>query len=169
MQLFTDASGNEGWGAYWAGRWPRDCWSPKQRDMNIAWKELYAITIAVHTRGILWQWQKILFNCDNQTVVDIWEKGTTKSPEIMALVKLLYFCAAHHNINICIQHIPGIINKIADAISHFQDSCFKRLAPTANPMPDIIPAWPAHAFTIASCNSTTIVSPSQHTELTNPD
>jgi len=37
-------------------------------------------------------------------------------------VRLLYFCAAHHNINICIQHIPGITNEIADAISHFQDS-----------------------------------------------
>jgi len=34
MQLFTDASGNEGWGVYWAGRWLHDCWSPKQCDMN---------------------------------------------------------------------------------------------------------------------------------------
>jgi len=84
-------------------------------------------------------------------------------------VRLLYFCAAHHNINICIQHIPGITNEIADAISRFQDSRFRRLAPTANPILDSIPAWPAHAFTIASCNSTTMVLPSQHAELTNPD
>ena len=30
MQLFTDASGDDGWGAYWSGRWLQDHWTPKQ-------------------------------------------------------------------------------------------------------------------------------------------
>ena len=164
MQLFTDASGNEGWGAYWSGRWLQDHWSPEQLEMNIAWKELYAIVVAVHTWGNFWQRQKILFNCDNHTVVDIWEKGSTKSPEIMSLVRLLYLCAAHHNINICIQHIPGTSNNIADAISRFQDVHFKELVPKANAMPDNIPVWPIQAFTIASSSSAIMVSPSQRAE-----
>ena len=42
--------------------------------MNITWKELYVIIIAVHTWGVSWQHQKILFNCDNLTVVNIWAK-----------------------------------------------------------------------------------------------
>ena len=46
MELFTDASGNEGWGAYWAGQWISDHWTTAQGEMSIAWKELYAITIA---------------------------------------------------------------------------------------------------------------------------
>ena len=169
MQLFTDASGHEGWGAYWSGRWLQDHWSPKQKEMSIAWKELYAIVMAVHTWGVLWQRQKILFNCDNQNVVGIWEKGSTKSPEIMALVRLLYFCAARHNIHVCVQHIPGNSNNIADAISRFQNAHFKELAPEAEALPENIPAWPTQAFTIASCSSAIMVSPNQHVEHTSQD
>ena len=76
MELFTDASGNEGWGAYWAGQWISDHWTTAQGEMSIAWKELYAITIAVNTWGTLWQRRKILIHCDNQTVVSVWEKGS---------------------------------------------------------------------------------------------
>ena len=35
----------------------------------------------------------------------------------MALIRLLYFCAAHYNIRIMITHIAGVDNVIADAIS----------------------------------------------------
>ena len=105
---------------------------------------------------------KILFNCDNQTIVDIWDKGSTKSPEIMALVCLLYLCAARYNIYVCVQHIP---DRIADAISRFQDAHFKKLAPEAEATPETIPAWP-QAFTIASCDSAIMVSPNQLVEHT---
>ena len=67
--------------------------------------------------GVSWQCQKILFNCDNLTVVDIWAKGSTESPEVMAfmaLVRLLYFCAVCYNINVSVQHISGTENKIAE-------------------------------------------------------
>ena len=169
MLLFTDASGSEGWGAYCSGRWLQDRWSPEQQKMNITWKELYVIVMAVHTWGFSWQRQKILFNCDNLTVVDIWAKGSTKSPEVMALVRLLYFCAACYNIIVSVQHICGTENKIADAISHFQDICFRELAPDAEATPTNIPAWPAQAFKIASCSSAIMVSPSQPVEHTSLD
>jgi len=54
--------------------------------MNIAWKELFAILVAVHTWGTYWARKKILFHCDNQSVVDIWGKGSTPDPQIMALM-----------------------------------------------------------------------------------
>ena len=64
MELFTDASGNNGWGAYWAGRWISDRWSTAQSEMSIAWKELYAVAIATNTWSTLWQRRKILTHCD---------------------------------------------------------------------------------------------------------
>ena len=159
-ELFTDASGKDGWGAYWAGRWISDHWSTTQQgETTIAWKELYAITMAVNTWGNWWQRRKILIYCDNQTVVNVWEKGTCKSPEIMALVRMIYFCAAHNNFNVCVQHIPGVRNDIADALSCFQHHRFRRMAPKANPHPDVIPAWPQQAFIAASCNVDIMVSP----------
>ena len=117
MQLSTDASGTISWGAYWSGRWLQGRWTEAQLSMDITWKELYAIVMAVHTWGSLWQRKRILFHCDNQAVVDIWESGSTLASETMALVHLLYFAAAKHNINVCIVHIDGANNVTADCLS----------------------------------------------------
>ena len=75
--------------------------------MDIAWKELFAVVMAVHTWGSLWQRQKILFHFDNQTV-------TTCAKETMALVRLLYYSADKYNINVCITRIAGTKNVITD-------------------------------------------------------
>jgi len=69
MQLYTDAPRLHSWGAYWSGRWLQSHWSPKQRSMNIAWKELFAILVTVQTWGTHWARKKILFHCDNRSVV----------------------------------------------------------------------------------------------------
>ena len=138
MSLYTDAASLVGWGAYWCDRWIQAHWSVSEENMNIAWKELFAITAAVNTWGHHWARKKVLFHCNNQAVVDIWKTGTTKSADIMALVRMLYFCAAKYNINVIITHIAGVNNAIADALSHFQVTRFRQLAP----LPEIIPAWP---------------------------
>ena len=167
MQLYTDASGTLGWGAYWSGRWLQRSWSTTQQTRDITWKELFAIVMAVHTWGIYWTKQKIVFHCDNQAVVDIWEKGTTRDPYIMALVRLLYFGAAQYNINVCVMHIPGAQNYIADALSRFQMIKFHQLALMARQAPDPIPAWPPQSFINASCNAVIMELPSLPDDRTN--
>ena len=89
--------------------------------MDIMWKELFVIVVAVHTWGSYWCRQKILFHC---AVVSIWKSGTTRASETMGLVSLLYFCAAKYNINVCITYIPGINNDIADCLSRYQQDKF---------------------------------------------
>ena len=157
MQLFTDVSGTIGWGAYWSGKWLQGRWSAAQLNMDITWKELYAIVMAVHTWGSRWQRKKILFHCDNFAVVNIWESGSTRASETMALVRLLYFAAARYNINVCIVHIDGANNIIADCLSRFKQDRFKQLVPLANPAPDVIPAWPIQSFIDASCSAAILV------------
>ena len=102
MSLYTDASGTLGWGAYWSGRCIQADWSPDKIGRDIAWKELFAIASAVNTWGHHWPRKKVLVHCDNQEVVDIWKKGSTVCSQVMALVRMLYFCAAQHNIHIII-------------------------------------------------------------------
>ena len=142
MSLFTDAPGLQGWGAYWSGRWIQAHWSPEDMHQDIVWKELFAISAAVHTWGHFWPSKKVLFHCNNQAVVDIWRKGSTKLPQVMALVCMLYFCAAKYNINVIVTHIAGVDNAIADALSHYQVTRFQQLVPDAAMHPDTIPAWP---------------------------
>ena len=153
MELFTDASGLGGWGAYWAGRWLQAQWPAEHLHKDITWKELYAITAAVNTWGNLWECKKVLFHCDNEAVCAIWHKGSTKQPEVMALVRMLYFCAARYNIHVLIVHIVGTNNAIADALSCSQMERFRHLEPDAANQPDHIPAWPAQFWTRCSFNT----------------
>jgi len=155
-----------GWGAHWDGRWIQSHWSLLQGNMDITWKELFATVLAVHTWGSSWSCQKILFHCDNQAVVENWERGSACAPHTMGLVLLLYFCASRYNINVCIIHIPGICNDIADTLSRFQMDKFRKLAPGSKSLPDHIPPWPTQTFTSASCNAGIMVLPSQQDEHT---
>ena len=124
--------------------------------MDITWKELFATVMAVHTWGVLWQGQKILIHCDNLAIVTIWELGSTRAKETMALICLLYYCAARYNINIilCIVHIVGVNSVIANCLSQNK---FWQLAPLANPTPDTIPVWPIQSFIDASSSATILV------------
>ena len=167
LNLYTDASGMHGWGAYWNGRWIQSHWSSSQNNMDITWKELFAIVVAVHTWGSSWSRQKILFHCDNRAVVDIWDKGSTRAPHTMGLVRLLYFCASLYNINVCVTHIAGSCNDIADSLSRFQMDKFRMLAPRSEVLPDCIPAWPTQIFMTASCNAGIMALPNpldKHTD-----
>ena len=150
MLLFTDTSGDHGWGSFWSGRWLQAQWSPNETSHDIAWTELFAIVQAMNSWGHMWKCKKILFHCDNQTIVDIWQKGSTRSPEIMALIRMLYFIAAQYNVNVMITHIPGTSNLIADVLSRFQNFHFYQLAPEAQPLPDPIIVWPIELCAMSS-------------------
>ena len=43
LNLFTDASGTLGFGAYFKGAWIMGTWSKEQLSRSIQWKELFAI------------------------------------------------------------------------------------------------------------------------------
>ena len=92
--------------------------------MNIAWKELFAITTVVNTCGHHWACKKVILHCDNQAVVDIWKAGTTKSAGTMALVCMLYSCEAKHYINVITTHVKSVNSATVDAISCFQVTLF---------------------------------------------
>ena len=137
MELFTDAS-DVGYGAYWSGRWFSAVWSPAELQRSIAWRELFAIVTACATWGSSWMRKRILFHCDNASVVDIWRKGSCIAPDIMSLVRTLYFLAARGNYHIGIAHIPGAQNRIADLLSRLSMQAFRTVAPQAAALPDLV-------------------------------
>eukprot|EP00117_Sycon_ciliatum_P034800 scpid21606/ scgid26485/ Integrase/recombinase xerD homolog len=117
LQLQTDASGNQGYGAYFQGRWIRGAWLPHQHSESIQYKELYAIVIATSTWASEWKSLRIEFQCDNSAVVDCIKSGTSRSPPMMSLVRCLYHLCVAHDCLISAVHIPGVTNTIADALS----------------------------------------------------
>ena len=134
MDLYTDAS-DKGFGAYWVGKWFNSTWTNCQIQQPIAWREIVAIVVTCANWGSHWKRKNVLFHCDNKTVVDIWQRGSCKSPGIMQLVRHLYFLAAKGNYNVSIAHIPGVNNTLADHLSRFSMQAFHIAAPHAQQLP----------------------------------
>ena len=90
LQVYTDAGGTLGWGAYYAneGRWMHSRWEQDTMDLSIEYKELFPILVACATWGHMWCRLRIAFHCDSQAVVDCLASGTSKSPPVVALVQL---------------------------------------------------------------------------------
>ncbi len=68
--------------------------------------------------------KKIVLRCDNESVVSIINKQTSKCPQIMALVRFMVLRCLKSNLQFCTKHVPGIHNKIADSLSRFQMTRF---------------------------------------------
>ena len=124
-------------------------WLPSQQHLGIAYKELYPILIACHIWGSAWCRKRILFHCDNESIVHIVRSGSSKDENIMHLVRELFLISARFDFRISAIHIPGKTNLLADALSHFNFQDFFRLAPHAQPTPKVIPPKPQTRLT---CN-----------------
>lgn len=132
FQLFTDAS-HLGYGCYWQGHWISRSWNRRQVAHDIQWKELFAVLLAAMAWDPQWSCKRLLVHCNNNAVVNIWHTGTTKHPACMHLVCTLFLTAATYNFILLMQHILGVDNSIADALSQFHRFC--ELAPEADPNP----------------------------------
>jgi len=111
--------------------------------------------------GLLLVQAKILVHCDNQTVVDIWNRVCTLYHGFGSFFVLLCF---KYKINVCVIHIPGVCNEIADSLSRFQMKRFRKLASGTNILPDSIPEWPTQSFITTSFNAGIMVLPSLQDE-----
>lgn len=145
MELFTDASGTIGYGAFYKGQWFSSSWPANmtkglEQKISISYQELYPIVVAALLWGKHWARRKIVFNCDNQGTVFILNKGCSKSPDIMKLMRRLTIIAATHSFSYHATYLPGAKNDLADALSRLQIDRFHRLAPHAEPEPCQLPS-----------------------------
>ena len=142
LDLYTDASGGLGFGAYFEGHWTMGPWPEKIQSskIDIMYKELFPIVLSLLLWGESFKNSRVVFHCDNAAVVAIVNKQSTPHKLSMGLLRLLvYFCLIN-NIVFRAKHIPGKSNGIADALSRFQLKRFKILAPQADKVITAIPS-----------------------------
>ena len=137
ISLFTDAS-RVGFGAVYGDSWISEKWPETFLNFHINVLELFAIVAAVRTWGHEWQDQQIMFYTDNMSITHVWFTGTSVDSIIMKLVRYMFLFAARLNINILMQHVPGVNNNAADALSRSQIGRFHQLRPTAKSQPDVV-------------------------------
>ncbi|OCT70392.1 hypothetical protein XELAEV_18037310mg [Xenopus laevis] len=136
LQIFTDAAGSEGFRAYWAGHWCVGSWPETWKEIgltkNLVLLELFPVVVTIVVWGKYFVGKRLLFNCDNMGVVLSVNNLSSKSAEVVRLLRHLVLCCLVNNIWVRAKHILGTRNEIADALSRFQLQRFQRLAPEAD-------------------------------------
>ena len=144
VQVNSDAAGALGFGIYFHGRWCAGVW-PEEWHMqgitrDLTFLEFFPIV------GALWLWAEewsntvVRFWCDNLAVVHIINNLTSRSERVMDLVRAFTLKALQNNVVVHARHVPGIDNRIADALSRQQIQRFRELAPEARDLPEVLPA-----------------------------
>lgn len=138
--FYTDASGTWGCGATEPPQWFHLQWPPAWSCFPITTKELLPIIVAVAVWGRRWAKKHILCRCDNMAVVHILHTHSSKDHVISFLLRSLHFFLAHWDIQLMASHIPGKLNKLADALSCNHMQVFHREAPTADQRDSHVPS-----------------------------
>lgn len=92
-------------------------WSKSQSSQHIGVLEFFAVLCAAHLYAPLLRNRTLHLYCDNESDVAIICRQSTKSPEILALLRALYALAAQFNFSIRAFHRPGVENIVADYLS----------------------------------------------------
>jgi hypothetical protein len=140
LKLHTDAAGSLGFAAIFGGHWIYGAWSTRWKEFHITFLEFYPIVAALFVWGNLWKNSNILFLCDNEAVVYIINKQSSKDKRVMVLVRKLVLRCLELNIHFKAKHVPGKYNTLPDMLSRFQVDAARRLAPWLDHSSTIIPA-----------------------------
>ena len=76
--------------------------------------------------------------CDNEAVVHIVNKQTSKDKMIMPMVRPVVISCRSNNIAFRSKHLPGFANVVADRLSRFQVREVRQYAPWLNRNPEEI-------------------------------
>ncbi len=139
INLYSDASQKWGFGATYGSYWIQCLWPESWKKFHITILELFPLLALVVTFGHKMRNSVITFHCDNQAVVEIVNKQSSKDLHVMNILRPLILKMLLLNITFRAVHIPGVTNILADRLSRFQDvtSLLKEhsMAPSPTPLP----------------------------------
>lgn len=137
--LETDASGSWGCGARWGTQWFQWGWQGPSAKWAIASKELLPIIYALELWGRQWQGKQLECYCDNMAVVSVINSGRAKDKVLMHLLRCLFFVAARLHVRVHANHISGLRNVAADALSRNDLPRFLQVVPEADRASTTVP------------------------------
>lgn len=107
--------------------------------VDITFLETIPVLLAVYLWGNMLQGKKIVLSIDNEGLVSVINRQTSRSKRLMILVR--EFVLTCMKLEICFKavHITSKCNNIADSISRMQWTRFKQVAPWAAENPEPIP------------------------------
>lgn len=134
----SDASGSWGCGAYERDQWFQLQWPPSMADCHISIKEKIPVVLAAATWGKQWSNKSVRFQSDNAVVLALLNSGSSKEETLMHLMRCLCFIMAKFNFIVSANHIAGVNNHLADALSRNNHTQFLLDYPQAARHPSAI-------------------------------
>lgn len=121
ITVFTDASANPklGWGIYVPKTGCRSYgqWNVQyiiQNSPSIDFLEIYAILVFLDMKGPELLDTFLFFKSDNMPTVDTLTNKSSKSKELMIIIRAITLICITHTISFKITHVPGYLNSYAD-------------------------------------------------------
>ncbi|KAK3097748.1 hypothetical protein FSP39_012785, partial [Pinctada imbricata] len=145
LSLFTDSAGSHdlGCGCFFNGKWMFMQWPPHLESCDIIkdiiFLELIPFVLAIEVWGKFLRNRRVYFNVDNEALVAILNKQSSKSKRVMSLLRPLVLALMNYNTTFKARHIEGANNVIADSISRKQWDRFRKLEPNADQRPETVP------------------------------
>lgn len=131
-------------GTFWAvWRWQPDFRVGGGQEFDIGWAEAVAVELgllmAIH-HGLIQSRPihspRILVRSDNMGVVEVLNRGRSRSANTNNVLKRIYLHLAHHGISLCTQHVPSRDN-VTDALSRGDIHGFLSAFPVASTRSDL--------------------------------
>jgi hypothetical protein len=141
LSVISDASGSWGCGAFvkQSGEWLVVAWPAAWASTNIAVKELLPIVLAAAIWGRKWAGHHVHFMSDNTAVVAALTSRKARHPNLVHLLRCMFFFQAIYNFEHSASHIAGKYNTAADALSRNNSDHFLSIVPQAFPNPAEVP------------------------------
>jgi hypothetical protein len=139
FNLTSDASGAWGCGAWHGNQWFQIAWNSSTASLNIAAKELIPIIVASAVWGLVWKGGRVLAHCDNAAVVEVVNRRSCRDPNLMQMLRCLFFFEAHYQFELSARHIAGIENGLADDLSRNNLASFRAKSTNWDHEPTFIP------------------------------
>lgn len=139
LHLYTDASGAVGYGAVFGAHWFFGKWPQNIASRQITFKELLPIVLALEIWGSQLRNRCIILHFDNEAVLYILNKQTSKDSHVMVLVRRLVIACMKHNILVRSAHIHGKDNVLPDLLSRLQIYKFRATAVSMDQLPTAVP------------------------------
>ena len=87
---------------------------------SIVHLEIINIIVALKMWGPLWADKTIEVKCDNMAVVEVIRYGRARDPVLATCARNIWLLTSMFNIELVINHIPGLHNVTADLLSRWQ-------------------------------------------------
>ena len=116
LYFYSDSS-VVGFGATFGSEFIQGTFPTHWRDLGIQYLELYPIFLMISIFAHKVPRKHIIFHCGNEAVVQIINKQSTAIPALMNLMRKMVLILLRHNITFKSAHIPGIEDKLCDALS----------------------------------------------------